>query len=567
MTPRAQGWLFAVGFSLAVWAALALAVAPAFAQQSQVQTQPLPRATTDASSTVAVTNTFQQIWAAQSAPQGPIRSACSIQNNGTHTMWVFAGALASAVKTSSMVLPPGAIYHCGHNEVVGTSAISLTGTATDAFTASLEGAPTVVPASPAEGGGGVPTDVNLAQVAGATVATGHGTAAGALRVELPTDGTGVVGLAAGTAVIGHVIADTGSTTAVTGNVTVVQPTGTNLHTVLDTTSTTAVTQATAANLNATVVGTGTFAVQGTDTVTGNVASGATDSGNPVKVGGVFNTTLPTVTAAQRVDFQTDANGHLGITPFVSSAALADTRSNSPNQVTGVSSVGAATMPTSVEYPYLFNGTTWDRPRSIITGTDSIGTGIAAAGILAQLDDTSPSTVTENQFGNLRLTPNRSLMVAQPVTQNTATTTRPADTSAYAANDALSDSTSAPTAGGFTLTGACAVSGGNGTINSAIISASAGTLYSGEIWVFNQAVTAVNDNAAFTVSDSDVQNLVAVIPFSTTDVTAANSVSYVTGLNYGYNCVGTANLRYLVKILAAITPASAEVLAVRVQVQN
>jgi hypothetical protein len=40
-------------------------------------------------------------------------------------------------------------------------------------------------------------------------------------------------LPAGTNVIGHVIADTGSTTAVTGNVTVVQPTGTNLHTVVD----------------------------------------------------------------------------------------------------------------------------------------------------------------------------------------------------------------------------------------------------------------------------------------------------------------------------------------------
>lgn len=40
-------------------------------------------------------------------------------------------------------------------------------------------------------------------------------------------------LDAGSAVIGHVIADSGSTTVVTGNVTVVQPTGTNLHTVID----------------------------------------------------------------------------------------------------------------------------------------------------------------------------------------------------------------------------------------------------------------------------------------------------------------------------------------------
>lgn len=40
-------------------------------------------------------------------------------------------------------------------------------------------------------------------------------------------------LPTGTNVIGHVIADSGSTTAVTGNVTIVQPTGTNLHTTVD----------------------------------------------------------------------------------------------------------------------------------------------------------------------------------------------------------------------------------------------------------------------------------------------------------------------------------------------
>ncbi len=56
---------------------------------------------------------------------------------------------------------------------------------------------------------------------------GHGTAAQALRVELPTDGTGVIAtvgavtaitnaLPAGSNVIGHVISDSGSTTAVTG---------------------------------------------------------------------------------------------------------------------------------------------------------------------------------------------------------------------------------------------------------------------------------------------------------------------------------------------------------------
>jgi len=46
--------------------------------------------------------------------------------------------------------------------------------------------------------------VNLAQVAGASTATGNGTAAGSIRVALPTDGTGVVGLNAGTNLVGSV---------------------------------------------------------------------------------------------------------------------------------------------------------------------------------------------------------------------------------------------------------------------------------------------------------------------------------------------------------------------------
>lgn len=43
---------------------------------------------------------------------------------------------------------------------------------------------------------------------------------------------------------------------------------------------------------------------------GNVASGAADSGDPVKVGGVFNTALPTLTSGQRGDLQVDSSGRL-----------------------------------------------------------------------------------------------------------------------------------------------------------------------------------------------------------------------------------------------------------------
>ncbi len=79
-------------------------------------------------------------------------------------------------------------------------------------------------------------------------------------------GTWTVNIGAGSAVIGHVITDSGSTTAVTGNVTVVQATGTNLHSVIDSGSTTAVTQATGTNLHAVIDSGSTTAVTGNVTV-------------------------------------------------------------------------------------------------------------------------------------------------------------------------------------------------------------------------------------------------------------------------------------------------------------
>jgi len=45
-----------------------------------------------------------------------------------------------------------------------------------------------------------------------------------------------------------------------------------------------------------------------DQIQGSAASGATDSGNPLKIGGSFNTTLPTVATGQRVDAQFDNRG-------------------------------------------------------------------------------------------------------------------------------------------------------------------------------------------------------------------------------------------------------------------
>lgn len=158
-------------------------------------------------------------------------------------------------------------------------------------------------------------------------------------------------------------------------------------------------------------------------------------------------------------------------------------------------------------------------------------------------------------------------VAPNITTIKTSVTRPNDTNAYATGDTFADSTSAPTSGGFMLSNAARSSGGSGKITDAIIGLSGGEAMSGELWIFDQAATAKNDNAAFDVSDSDLLNLVAVIPFACTDTTSSNSVSYVTGLDYRYTCVGSANLRFLVKVMAGFTPTAQSKLSICLKVEN
>lgn len=104
-------------------------------------------------------------------------------------------------------------------------------------------------------------------------------------------------------------------------------------------------QATASNLNAQVVG--------------DIASGATDSGNPVKVGGKYNNTLPTFTDGQRGDVQIDSRGRImtiaGLT--TTTATSADGLSNSSVRVLASEALSQANM---FVFPRVFNGGTWDR---------------------------------------------------------------------------------------------------------------------------------------------------------------------------------------------------------------
>lgn len=159
----------------------------------------------------------------------------------------------------------------------------------------------------------------------------------------------------------------------------------------------------------------------------------------------------------------------------------------------------------------------------------------------------------------------SMALPLPVRSNAfdvvASITRPADTTAYAIGDCFSNSTTVPTTGGFTLTSVVRASGGAGLLTDLLITSSAPGAMQGRLWLFNQAATNANDNAALALSDADVLNAVGVYPFTLTPL-AGCSFAHLQNLGKAFACSGSANLRFLVEVTSAYTPISGEVLQVR-----
>lgn len=76
-------------------------------------------------------------------------------------------------------------------------------------------------------------------------------------------------------------------------------------------------------------------------------------------------------------------------------------------VTPSHSIGSG-APSVAYYQGISDGTNLRGVLGVANATNSTGAGIPAAGILAQFDDVSPTAITENQFGNLRMSANRNL---------------------------------------------------------------------------------------------------------------------------------------------------------------
>ncbi len=153
-------------------------------------------------------------------------------------------------------------------------------------------------------------------------------------------------------------------------------------------------------------------------------------------------------------------------------------------------------------------------------------------------------------------------------------TRPADATAYAAGDAVTDSTSAPTV--VTFTNCAPANGGSGVIIGATMIDSANKATKGifDLFLFDTTFTPDNDNAAISPTDAEMETLIGVIPFDTSVIgdptadAAGNAVYQAPLLNLPFVCGGASrNLFGQLVARNAYTPVSGEKFTVRLTIQQ
>lgn len=238
-------------------------------------------------------------------------------------------------------------------------------------------------------------DVNIHDSAGNSLSS-TGTSLNANITNFPaTQNVSVVtSLPAGTNVIGHVITDSGSTTAVTGNVTVVQPTGTNLHAVVDSGAITVNNAGGASAVNIQDGG-NSITVDGTVTI---MPSGTQDE-NLIKVAGV---TLG-ATAVTNYGTAPAAVAVPGVNAFITNTPTVN-QGTSPWAVSGtvIANAGTGTFQENVAQ---FGGT------NVVTGTGASGAGIPRVTISNDSSLAANQSVNLNQVGGSAITEGQKTMAA------------------------------------------------------------------------------------------------------------------------------------------------------------
>lgn len=156
----------------------------------------------------------------------------------------------------------------------------------------------------------------------------------------------------------------------------------------------------------------------------------------------------------------------------------------------------------------------------------------------------------------------------------ASFTRPADTTAYAAGDAMSNAT-ATTHVVITFEDCALSDGSSGTVVAALLNSSANvaTKLDAELWLFDTEPTAMEDNAAFDPSDPEMLNVIAVIPFTTWYVGTAtagaggNCISMGDKGIFPFVCQAGKDLYGILVARNAYVPVSGEQFNVRLQIQQ
>jgi len=152
------------------------------------------------------------------------------------------------------------------------------------------------------------------------------------------------------------------------------------------------------------------------------------------------------------------------------------------------------------------------------------------------------------------------IVGQSV-QSSASVTRPADTTQYAVDDVLANSTSAPVV--LTFAGVGRAVGALGYIlgGTMVTSTAAATAAMVRLLLFSAAPTAVNDNAALSLSDAHALLCVGWLTFDMWQDTANNRVyvARLEGQAPQFDCAAAATAIYGIPVLQnAYTPGSEEV---------
>lgn len=186
--------------------------------------------------------------------------------------------------------------------------------------------------------------------------------------------------------------------------------------------------------NTTGLATSANQTNGTQQVQGNIASAATDSGNPVKVAGKLNTTRPTFTDGQRGDLQLDSRGNLGIAIFGAGSTTGAAASAS-----GADAVSNSTAGINVyTLPRVYNGTTWDRATGTTSGAYSLIRDAAGNARGANVTASNELVVRDSNQGAYIIGGTAVLLNTYSVHLTTNTTTTPTASTAYISSITISN---------------------------------------------------------------------------------------------------------------------------------